>query len=453
MSIQRISERLGIDSAGDDAGLSITEVIVAIMVFTIVILGLAYSLATMTRLVADDKNREVAVGLAAQEIDEVRAVGDASKVVSDTDQTQTVGSTTYKISRETEWVNTDGSSGTCGGVGGNLQYKRVSVEVTWANMLTLKNAVRSDTIIAPATRINDPSFGTIMVSVLGADGTGRSGVTVTATKTNLGGPVGAIPATDSDGCSYILKVTPGTYNVGVSKTGYIDNNQVASPVQSVTIAAGSSQTANFAYDAAAKYTLKYASNFTLAGVTLPSGLTTNFITSAGTYTPSTAPTQGSVINLYPVTEGYAAIAGKYVSTATTTSGCLSVDPAAWVAGSVNGVAMADGARPPVGVAAGGSVILPIAMGVIKVTTGSSAATLTAKGVAAPAGTGDPGCAQPTTYTFSSVARNTTVYIAVPFGSWQVTGSSSLAAVVPATTGELTGTGTGATVTLDPRNPS
>ncbi len=191
--------RLGLDrrdSAVPDSGLSITEVIVALLVFTIVILGLTTSLVTMTRLVADDRNREVAVGLAAQEIDKVRAIGDASLVLSDPGQTVTVGSTTYTVSRTTAWVNTDGSSGTCGGVGGNLQFKRVSVEVTWTHMFTLKNAVRSDTIIAPATRINDPSFGTILVSVLGVDGTGRAGVAVTATG---GGAVGAIPATDSDG--------------------------------------------------------------------------------------------------------------------------------------------------------------------------------------------------------------------------------------------------------------
>jgi hypothetical protein len=180
-------------------------------------------------------------------------------------------------------------------------------------------------------------------------------------------------------------------------------------------------------------------------------VTLNFITSAGTYTPSTTPTQGSTINLYPVREGYAAVAGKYVSTATITSGCLSVDPAAWPAGTVNGVAMADGVRPPVGVEAGGNVTLPVRMGVIKVTTGnsSSTTTLTVKGVAAPAGTGDPGCAQPTTYTFSVAKNTTTAYLAVPFGSWQVTGSN-LTGVAPATTGESTGTGTGATVTLDPR---
>lgn len=447
MSIQRIRERAGLHRIGGDEGLSITEVIIALMVFTVVILGLAYSLATMTKLVSDDKNREVAAGLAAQEVDKVRAVGDAFQVQSAPNQAQTVGATTYTIKRTTEWVNTDGSSATCGGAGGNLQYKRVSVEVSWPNMLVLKNSVRSDTILAPATRINDPSYGTILVSVLGADGTGRPGVSVSATATSGGASVGTIPATDSDGCSYVLKVTPGTYKVSVSKTGYIDYTQSASPDLSVTIAAGSSQTANFGYDLAAKYTLQYASNYA-GSAKLPDALTTNFITTKGSYvvTSKTSP-----ISLYPVTEGYAAVAGHYVSTSTITSGCLSVDPAAWLAGTVNGVDLADGQRPPVGVAAGGSGTLPIPMGVIQVSS-VPATTMYVQGAAAPDGTGDPGCAEPTNYSFSGLTMNTTAYLAVPFGSWTVstspTGAPLASNIAPATAGELTGT----TVTLDPRLP-
>ncbi|MFC5502764.1 hypothetical protein ACFPJ4_10990 [Lysinimonas soli] len=448
MSIKRFRERLDLGRDVDDAGLGITEVIVALMVFTLVILGLAYSLVTMTKLVADDRNREVAAGLASQEIDEVRAVGDAFKVQAAPNQTQTIGSTTYTISRTTAWVNTDGSSATCGGAGGNLQYKRVSVEVTWASMLTLKTAVRSDTILAPATRINDPSYGTILVSVTGADGTGRAGVAVTATATSGGAAVGSIPSTDSDGCTYALKVTPGTYKVSANKSGYVDITQSTAPSTSVTVAAGSSQTASFSYDLAAKYSLAYASNY--AGTAkLPDSLTTNFISSDGTLVLTT---KTSPLSLYPSTQGYAAVAGHYVSTSTITSGCLSVDPATWAAGAVNGVSMADGQRPAVGVAAGGAGTLPIPMGVIQVSS-LTATTIYVRGVAAPAGTGDPGCVELTNYTFSGLTIGTTAYLAAPFGSWIVstslTGAAMSSNVAPATTGEMTGT----TVTLDPRMPS
>jgi len=99
------------------------------------------------------------------------------------------------------------------------------------------------------------------------------------------------------------------------------------------------------------------------------------------------------------------------------------------------------------------------MGVIAVAYPAlSSNTLTIKSAAAPAGTGDPGCATATTYTYtfaSTPAAGTVVYLAVPYGSWQVYSTiASILTILPATTanpatrGELTGS----TVTLDPRNP-
>ena len=122
--------------------------------------------------------------------------------------------------------------------------------------------MRADAALAPGTRINDPSYGTILVSVLGADGTGRSAVTVRVTPESGGGGAAitdTIDPTDADGCSYVLKVSPGKYKIEVEKSGYIDFNQVTVPsyIQQ-DIAAGSTFTAGFQYDAAGTFTLKYA---------------------------------------------------------------------------------------------------------------------------------------------------------------------------------------------------
>ncbi len=452
--------RLGLDrSSSDDTGLTMAEVIVALFVFTIFILGLGYSLLSMTRLVADDENRLVAASLASQELDRVRAIPDAFNVYSST-TTQTVNGITYTISRDAGWVSTNGSTASCGGGGGNLQYKAVDVQVTWPNQYVISNPVRSSAILAPATRINDPSYGTIIVSVLGADGTGRPGVGVTVTPVSGGGgvAVGSVPATDSQGCSYVLKVTPGTYTVALSKTAYIDYHQITAPSTTVTIAAGSSQIANFAYDAQATFNVKYASNYAGAGtVKLPTSLTTNFMTSAGVSATST--TSAATQYLYPVSEGYGTIAGNYSSTSTSTTGCLSVDPVNWAAGVVNGTSLQAGTRPQTGVAPGTSGAIGVRMGVIAATWPAIGAnSITVKSAAAPTGLGDPGCATATSYSysFSTVpAAGTVIYLAVPFGSWNVyTGLGAVLTLLPsasttaATQGEVTGT----TVTLDPRTP-
>ena len=68
-----------------------------------------------------------------------------------------------------------GSTGNCGSGGGNLQYKAGQRLRHVARHVPLPSPVRADAALAPGTRINDPSYGTILVSVLGADGTGRCG--------------------------------------------------------------------------------------------------------------------------------------------------------------------------------------------------------------------------------------------------------------------------------------
>lgn len=431
-----------------DDGMTMVEVVVALMLVSVMILGTMYSLATMTKLTDDTQNREVAAGLAEQEIDKVRATDDVFSVHTAT-TTQVVNGITYTIRRYTNWVSTTGATQNCGSGGGVLLYKQVNVGVTWTNMLTLTNPIQADTVIAPATKVNDPSYGSILVSVTGADGRGRSGVGVTITPNGNGAAaVGSVSPTDSDGCAFAFKVTPGSYNVAISKGGYISDGEAATPSKAVTVTAGSSSPANFSYDASASVNISYASNFTGPSFRLPDALSTNFFSANQAYV---SPTPSSPVPLYPFSGGYAVVAG-------TVTGCASADPQNWAAGTVAGVNLAAGVRAQAAAPAGGSASVGVPMGVVAVTWPSSAVSIHIKPVAAPAGLGDPGCQGPM-YTFTpspAPAVGSVVYLAVPFGSWQVFGATSknvetaLAAgkATAATRGEVTGT----TVTLDPRNP-
>jgi hypothetical protein len=457
--MQRLRGRFSAQPA--DAGLGITEVVAAVMIFAVIAVGMAYAMVTMTRLTGDTRQREVAAALATQEIDKVRSIADAFKVTDQT-STQTVGGTTYTVTRQANWVSTTGSTANCGGGSGNLQYKGVQVIVTWPGMMVLdpgktasQVAVKANTDLAPATRVNDPSYGTIIVSVLGADGTGRAGVGITVTQKASGAAVGSVAATDADGCSYVLKVTPGTYTVTASAAGYIDYHQTVSPSQDLTVTAGSSQTAFFAYDKQATYRPVYAANFSVSGQTpkLPDAMVTNYQNTQWT-SQATTP---SAITRYPYPDGYSVVAGTYASTTATTSVCLSVDPTNWPAGTVGGVNLAAGVSQPSGVAPGGTGSVNVPMGVVKLTW-PSGTSVTATMAPPPAGTGDPGCAQPTSYTFTyttAPSTGSTVYLALPFGSWQLTGKvAGVVGVLPtgslaaATQGEVTGT----VVTLDARLP-
>jgi hypothetical protein len=264
--------------------------------------------------------------------------------------------------------------------------------------------------------------------------------------------------TDTDGCSYALKVKPGTYSVTLSRSNSIDSAQVISPVKNVTVTAGGSVATQAQYDYAAKFNLIYAGN--TSGVKLPTNLDTTYVSSYGAYVDSGTKTQ---ISLHPFPSGYAGIAGKYVAPSTSVpAGCVSVDPLAWPAGTVSGVSLAAGVRQPaVAAAPQGQVTMNVPMGLATVKY-TGAAYLFAVSATAPATTGDPGCGVSMTYTYGNVLTNGTTTVALPYGSWTLyadtsssgSGKTAIAVanlgVVSGTRGYLSGSASTNVITVDPR---
>jgi len=446
--------RTALRTARNDDGMSLIEVVVALMVFAIISLGVGYSTLTIVKMTDDTRARQVASNLATSEIDIARALKDPFDIVNG-ERTVKVGSETFTITRSTSWVETSGADVGCGTGTGTLQAKRVNVTVTWAGMLSTTQPVRSDTLISPDNRINDPSLGTIRISVLGADGSGSPGVTVTITPTSGQAALSTQPdPTDSDGCSFALKVLPGSYKVAISRAGSIDDAQNTAPFKSVTVVAGGSVAAPFTYDYAATFNLVYASGTPK----LPDNLQMSYVNTYGVYLDTGRKTQ---IALHPFSSGYTPIAGKYIAPIDATPGvaakpgCVSVDPGAWKSATVNNVLLADGARPdPVATSPGGTVGMNVPMGVLTVAI-SGTTTLTAESATAPASASDPGCSVAMSYSFGSVTGNQT--IALPYGSWTLyTTTLGIKTAVPTTKVGLVGSllgailGTGNVFTLDPR---
>lgn len=442
-------------AAQPDEGVSLIEVIIAMLVFAIIAVGVGYSTITILKITDDTRARQVATNLATTAIDAARSIPDPFDIVNQT-TTQVVGDTTYTIVRSTSWVETSGADVGCGSGSGTLQAKRVNVTVTWNGMLTTTPAVRSDSLIAPDTRINDPARGTIRISVLGVDGVGEAGVGVTIAPTTGGAVLTEQPdATDTDGCSFALKVVPGTYSVTINRSNSVDQSQAASPVKSVVVTAGGSVAAQFQYDYAARFTLTYASNYPTPAPRLPTNLETSYLSSYGVSLISGTPSQ---VNLHPYSSGYSGVAGKYIAPSGSGAGCVNVDPAAWPAATVGGTPLAAGVRqPPVAAAPQGTVAMSIPMGVISVRHNTTA-FLTAVSATASGSAADPGCATAMTYTFGQVLINGSTVIALPYGSWNLFSHSTANGTrVPITGGNLTGLVRsllgGNVITLDPRNPA
>ena len=428
-------------STSNDSGMGIIEVLIAFMIFAVIFIGVATSMVASVRLTSDSQARIVASNIASAQMDRARAAGDPFFVFSDAG-TQTIDGVTYSWKRDTGWVTASGSNSGCGVGGGALQYKRVNITVTWSGKIGAASPVRVDSILAPTGRINDPSFGTILIRVLAADGTGVKGIPVTVTATSGGAPVPS-SVTDQDGCSYALKVSPGTYSVKVSKANYITDAQQVDPVQAgIAVAAGDTDNAAFQYDNAGIFNIRYAPNQPTSRL-IPTNLDVTFGSTYGLYVASGA-TPASV-RLHPFGSGYSAIAGKYVKPVvnpagvTTSTGCVSPDPASWAAGTVAGVALAAGKRlDNVAADPGLAADTPIPMGAISVPY-TAATTFVAKSAAPIAGSGDPGCSVAMEYTFAATSGAGTAVLALPYGTWSVFKTGTATAVVGPTT-------------LDPRVP-
>jgi Tfp pilus assembly protein PilX len=454
--MQKIAPRLFAARTDRDpeAGFSIVEVLTATVIFMLLSLGIAQATVTSIRMAGDQKHRVTAVSLAASEIDAVRAKADPFNVANAT-TVSVIDGTTYTVKRDTEWVSGTGTDIPCGGAGtANLQVKRVNVSVKWSGQLVNTLPVTSNTVLAPVGRINDPTQGTIMVAATRADGSGAAGVTPTVTPVSGGATAltTAPPVTDSDGCSYALRVTPGVYNVTLSKTGYVDINQSSSPTLQVTVVAGSTVSAPFGFDQAAKFTMTYAPGAP-AGTLFSTNAETSFVNTYGTSyvgVPATA-------SLYPWATGYTPIAGHYIAPTQLSAGCRSVDPSEWAAGGTS-PALADGDHgAPIAAGPGVTVPMTVPMGLLKVKSSkaSKSGSTFFKAVSATpiAGWGDPGCGTSMTYYFSSIAANTDTTIALPFGTWTitVTPSSGTATLTLTPLNNVTsGRVSGNTVMLDPR---
>ena len=460
-----------------DAGVSLIEVMVAMLVFAILSTGIVAGMVTITRMTDDNKARVAASGLAAQDIALVRAVGDPFTLAGASGSTTTstavaVGSRTYTVQRQVNLVSSTGADATC--ASSDVFYARVNVRVTWPGQLARTQPVQDDTIVASQGRINDSATGSITVSVIGADGSPEQGITVRMAPTSGGAALTTQPAdTDVNGCTRAIGLTPGTYTVTLTKTGFKDVNQVDSPSKTVIITAGANQAISFQYDATATYRTNYIpwpqdyapSN---TAVLLPTNLDTTFINStSGAYT--TAAPAASVA-LHPFPSGYTAIAGT-PGTAGTATACAATDPRAWQASTSGGPSRATGVAATGAVGSGQSTDFfttygsttrkGIPMGVVELknTLAVVATLITATTTTPPSGTANPGCSTTKTYSFSpGLTAASKIGLLLPYGSYtiNITLAGLVSSQVPASNLSVPsniasdGVSNSGVVTLDPR---
>lgn len=466
--LQRLSRRLPTEH-----GMSLVEVVVAMMIFLVVSTAVLGSLIQILGVTRDNRLRQVAANLAAQEIDLAREATDLFSFTGGT-KTIEIDGTDFAVSTSAGWEGSSEASNACGtsGGGGVIRYKRVNVAVTWEGMRPGASGVTSDTVIDPETRINDPALGTIIVSVLGGGGSGVKDVSVSVVPVSGTGAVSppvAPSKTDAQGCSYALRLSPGTYKVSISHSAnnpkYITSDNTTAVAVDTSVVASSAKSVAFTYDRANKITANYVAPPTPANTKIPRDLKTTYSHTTGQYVQTaTSSALSRTAELFPWASGYRVIAGEYKAAPLETApgdapaaSCVAPDPGAWTAGPVGSQTYAGTPPAAVGGVPGASASALVPMGTFKITGLALIPRLRAVSVAGQGA--DPGCSTGDVYYYdNSLASVGATTFALPYGTWRIERSNGVSNVftqVPGSSLVVSSpsvVNADGTITLDPRTP-
>ncbi|WP_347754164.1 carboxypeptidase regulatory-like domain-containing protein [Agrococcus sp. ProA11] len=418
--------------ADGDRGMTLIEVLVAMFVFAIISTLVLSSLVQITTLTQQSRAQHVAANLAAGEIDFAHDTPDLFTLLNDT-RDVTVNGTIFHVRRETAWVGDTSSTVSCGG--GNLRFKRVHVTVTWDGMRASAEPVRADTLISPTERINDPSKGTVLVSIIDSIGEGVGGATVSLTATSGGASIPNVTS-DAQGCAYFLQVPKGTYDVTIAKSGYTGVLQETPLQRDVSVQAGSSTTVGLQYDLAARLDLTFAPG---SSARMPSSMPLTLLSTYGvrTYTlPTTAARQ--TVGAHPRVS-YRVVAGEFQQA--NGDECDALDPTAWTEGIVGVENLAPGVATEISGEPGATVTADVPMGIVRVPL----AIVTLRATARTGRPDDPTCDASIQLEYKNVPLGGV--IAVPYGTWEFTAIGLPVSVTPLSRGANL---SGNVVTLDPR---
>ena len=419
--------RRRLHATSTDSGFGLIELIVAMSILAVVMTGIAYGIISELTLTADSRGREVGANLASQAIDAARAVSDLS-TLNATASTQTVNGVVYTVLRTV----TDYAAGAASPCDGSqvqaIVYKRVSIRVTWPNMVA--QPVVASTLLAPSAASFSPTLGNIGVKVVDAASLPVYGALVNISS----GTSSYSTYTDDQGCAFFDSLLPASYTVTASNEGYVAPNGSTTPSQTSVVNSGTTTRVAFSLDRAASITVNMPVGTYLPPQTVPVALgNSSLLPNGSVVMPGSGPTR-LVGNLYPFLSGYTVWAGS----------CSDADPEGqiMVSGASTGAYYPGASRGPAVSVTSGSATTGVVMAQVTATvlTSAGVAAVGAQVVATHTtanGSTDQGCPVPESWTLGITDANGQVSASLPWGDWQFSATGATAPVTtvlaPATT--------------------
>lgn len=382
----------------DDAGFSMVEVLVALMLFGFLAGTVAVSLTGLLQQTKRNQDRVVAAALASRVVDRLHAVPalqlpDGALPV----QTFAIDGKTFTVTATAKLVEEGDSTGAgaCDGGGGSRNAKRINVAVTWPDMGRTK-PVRSDTLRQLTVAELEPTKGVLSVKMVDTVNAPAAGHTVTLTE------ISKSAVTGTDGCALFRSLAPASYTVRPYTAGYVDPVGNATPMRTVTVVAGAlTKDPGFRYDragvlsvgwvapgdTATTYPLLPGTGVTLANSAFSGGKISLPVCGTAPCTPAGTNGSWDVPSLFPATDGYTAWAGTCAAAQPGTSSAATV----FLPGGT-GTFAARTARV--------TIVAGKANSTVKITHGA-----------------DSGCPAGIASTVSTGGGSTTTNVALPKGTW------------------------------------
>lgn len=353
----RTVARLRRSRVAEDAGLTLIEVMAAMVVFALVAAAATSLLLNSIGLSRNVRNRSVAASIAAQQLETLRNTSITAfstiAVPAVATTTTTVGNQTYTVTQRTSWLSKTLATGSCGatGQGGGSTVQPVLLaqeSVTWPSMGSTK-PVTNATELTPPVGLYASNTGSIDVAVLDHANQPVSDVPVTFTS----GASTTTVLSSSDGCALAAYLTPGTYTVSMTRSGYVDGQELTTSTQSVGVVGGTTATPTFYFDKAATLNATFAAPGGLTPATgLPITVYSTGLSGTGTFAFPSGVT--SLTPLYPY-PSYGIWAGR----------CPEADPSAVNAS--NNPLYSGGSRTTTPTTAGGATAVTVPLYPLNVT--------------------------------------------------------------------------------------
>jgi hypothetical protein len=290
-------------------GFTVIEVVVAISVLVIALVGAAALFQNGIIVSGNTRNRVVAAQLATEAIEKARGTAaDPTKFTSipmgQTVSTRNVNGVKYTVTQDVQFVGQTSTQSSCDSPGSNNgQIMQVTAKVSWNGMAGTK-PVQSTTTLSPPVGAYSASAGSIAVKVFNSAGVVSQNINV-----KVQGPLTQTQQTTSEGCAFFPFLDVGTYAVSVIEGTGVGDQENVTPTQNTSVSVGQTASLLFNYDTAATISSTGWANSAAPPATgIPLSVANLGLQPYSQFTFTSGIT--SLTPLYPYANGYHVFAGN-----------------------------------------------------------------------------------------------------------------------------------------------